>query len=241
MRGILLFLWVFALGGALSGAAYASPWARPRGDVFLSFTVSSASSQDQITSGDLDPDNFISAYAEYGLGRRLKLGFDIGRDQDEDLRVVFLRRTFTAPGDTVQIAADIGYGRRATEGEENGPLYRLGFSIGRGFGPNATEWLPFFEPSGGWLVLDMSYHYVEETGDEILQAEATLGLNLSEEFAAILQVKAEEFPGSDPALLVTPSVLYRLRGGPTSFQFGGRFGLSGSDEVGIRLGIWREF
>ena len=226
------------------GSAQAGPWAREQGDVFLSFSLSSASSRDQIAAGALDPENYLSAYAEVGLGRRLTLGFDLGGDDDSSLNTIFLRRTFTPPNRPLQIAADLGFGRRETEGglgEEVTDVYRLGFSIGRGVGPAALDWHPFLQPSGGWMSLDTSYLHLAETGDALVEAEGTLGLNITGNFAGLLQLQAEQFPIGDTVVTLTPSVLYRIRGGPMSAQVGTRIGLAGSEEVGLQLGLWREF
>lgn len=242
MTRLLILLGVAGLLSA--DPARAGPWAREQGDIFLSFSLSSASSREQIAAGVLDPETYLSAYGEIGLGRRLTLGFDLGGDEDSSLNTVFLRRTFTQPNRPLQIAADLGFGRRETEGalgDEVTDLYRLGFSIGRGFGPASMDWMPFLQPSGGWVSLDLSYLHLAETGEAIRQGEATLGLNINANFAGLLQLKAERFPIGDPIVTLTPSVLYRIRGGPMTVQVGTRLGLSGSEEVGLQLGLWREF
>lgn len=238
MRGIGIV--PLALLAGIS-TAHAGPWAREQGDVFLSFSLSSATDRDAIGAGTFDADHYLSLYGEVGVGRRYTLGFDLGGDENGDLYVVFLRRTFSQDNATWQFAADIGFGQRSSTFGGDSELYRLGFSVGRGFGPGATDWLPFFQPSGGWFSLDSSFAYLSESGDSIVQAEATLGLNLTEQFAGLVQLKVEEWPDADTSVTLSPSVLYRFNGGPTALQVGTRFGLSGSDEVGLRLGLWREF
>ncbi|MBF9035002.1 hypothetical protein HKCCE2091_12210 [Rhodobacterales bacterium HKCCE2091] len=235
---------VFAAALSVPVAATAGPWAREPGEIFLSYSVSASSDRAALNAafagGTLDTESYHSIYGEIGLGRRLTFGADIGRGDGSSLDQLFLRYTLSAPNDAIQFAVDGGVARRDTGAGDPRMMVRAGVAIGRGFGPEATEWVPLFRPEGGWMSLDASVLIDPETEDTIWQAEATLGVNLSDRFAGMFQLKAEEYPGDDMIVTASPSVLWRFAG-ETSLQVGGRFGLSNSDEIGLRIGLWREF
>ncbi len=231
---------VYAAFLALSGAATAGPWARDPSDVFLSYTLSADTTQDDIADGSFEGRLYHSLYGEVGLGQRLTLGFDLGGDDETTLGSGFLRYTFTRNSATWQVAADLGIGWRETDDREAADLYRVGLSVGRGFQRRDLTWVPFVEPQSGWFTVD-SYALVDPDGAQSLwQSEATLGLFVTDRFGGMLQFKAEEFPDTELAFTVSPSLLMRL-GEQTTAQLGGRFGVQGSEEVGLRLGIWQDF
>lgn len=225
---------------ATTCSALAGPWARDPADVFLSYTLSSSSTRDAIAGGSFDGQIYHSVYGEVGLGRRLTFGFDIGADSDSGLGSAFVRYTFTRAASSWQAAADLGVGWREIDGRDTAELYRVGVSVGRGFQRQELGWVPFFDPSDGWMQVD-SFALIDPDGTQtIWQSEATLGVFVTERFGGMVQLKAEEFPGADLAVTFSPSLLVRL-GEQTTAQLGGRFGLEGTDEVAIRLGLWQSF
>lgn len=224
----------------LPAPALAGPWARDPAEAFLSYTLSADSTQDAIADGSFDTRLYHSVYGEIGLGRRLTFGFDIGGDTDTGMGSAFVRYTFTRNAAPWQAAADLGLGWRDIDGAEAADLYRIGVSVGRGFQRRNLEWVPVFEPEDGWFQID-SYALIDPDGDQTLwQSEATFGMFLNDRFGAMLQVKAEEFPDAELAVTVSPNVLMRL-GERSTAQLGARFGVSGSEEVGLRLGFWQSF
>ncbi|MEM8881087.1 MAG: hypothetical protein AAGC82_10855 [Pseudomonadota bacterium] len=225
--------------GGVGQPGDAAPWARDPAEVFLSYSVSVDTTRDEISSGSLDPDIFQSLYSEVGLGRRLTLGVDVGGDDEDTLGAAFVRYTFTRNAAIWQVATDLGFGLREDGGEE-AELFRTGFSVGRGFTRGTLDWLPFVDPRGGWFSIDSSA-YIDPDGDQSLwQSEATFGVNFTDRYAAMMQLKVEEYPGSDFSVFISPSVLATV-GEATTLQAGGRFGVEGSEDVGLRLGVWREF
>ncbi|MEM9756129.1 MAG: hypothetical protein AAF914_09055 [Pseudomonadota bacterium] len=234
------FFATLAAGLTLAVQAVAGPWARDPGEVFLSYSVSADTTRDEISAGTFGTDLYHNVYGEVGLGRRLTFGLDLGGDQDTTLGIAFLQYTFTRNASPLQIAADIGVAGREVDGSEDTTLLRIGGSVGYGFGRNDLAWVPLVAPQGGWAELD-SYVLADPDGDDtIWQSEATVGLNVSDRFGGMVQLKAEEFPDDDLAVTLSPSLLVFF-GGETTVQVGGRFGLVGSEEVGARLGLWREF
>ena len=226
---------------ALSPNAKAGPWPQEPGAVFLSFGVHSQDSRDVLQTGAFDPSHYGAIYGELGLGRRLTFGLDLGQSSDARLSVAFLRYTLTQPEATWQLAVDAGYGARFPEGEARADLVRLGASIGRGFG-GATRSFLWREMSfdGGWVTLDVQGLYDLNTADLILQAEGTLGMSLSDTWRVMIQVKAEQWHDDDPMLTLSPSVIWGV-GERTSVQFGAKYGLQGSDAMGMVLSLWQQF
>jgi len=229
-----------ALFFAAPSLALAGPWARDPGAAFLSYTLSADSTQDAITDGSFDGRLYNSFYGELGLGRRLTFGFDIGGDEESTLGSGFVRYTFTRNAAPWQAAADLGIGWRDSDSSETADLYRIGISVGRGLQSRELGWLPFVTAQGGWFSVD-SYALIDPDGTQTLwQSEATFGLFFGERLGAIAQLKAEEFPGDDLAVTASPSLLWRF-GERTTGQIGARFGIQGSQEVGLRAGLWQEF
>ena len=235
-RGVVSVLCLLAW----SVAASAGPWARDPGDVFLSYSLSADTTQDAISSGGFEGRYFHSVYGEVGLGRQLTLVFDIGQDDETAQGSGFVQYTFTRNATTWQVAAELGLGYRDVDAAERSDLYRVGLSFGRGFGRRDLDWVPYVEPRNGWFSVD-SHALVDPDGEDTLwESEATFGLFLNDRFGGLLQIKAEEYPDTDLAVFVSPSMLVQL-GERTTAQVGGRFGIEGSEEVGLRLGIWQDF
>lgn len=225
---------------AMTHGAQAGPWARDPGAAFLSYTISADSTQDAITTGSFDGRLYHSAYGEIGLGRRLTFGFDLGGDEATRQGSAFLRYTFTPAGATWQYAVDGGLGFRDVDGADTTDLYRIGTSVGRGFGRETLDFIPYLTPQGGWVSLD-TFAMIDPEGDMgFWSSEATFGLELSDRFGALMQLKAEEYPAEDLAVFVSPNLLWYL-GEATTAQIGGRFGVTGSEEVGLRAGLWQDF
>jgi hypothetical protein len=242
MRCVGVTVSVLLSAGLLFGApAAAGPWARDAGSAFVSLRIAAEESQLDMLAGLWEPETYVSAYGELGLGRNLTLGADIGGGETSRLAVSFLRYTLTPPDATWQFAVDAGFGARQLGEEDPRALLRLGASVGRGFGEGGGgAWYMPFEHDGGWAVLDAVILYDTVAEAEIWQLESTFGLRLSDRFAGTLSVKAEEWPGSDLLISVSPSVIYELLPG-TSLRVGGRMALEGSDAVGLSLALWHEF
>jgi len=232
-----LALWLAA--GALPASA--GPWPRDEGEIFLAFSVSADSPAVALVTGDTVLDRYASLYGEYGLGRRLTLGAQVGRGGTEREAQVFLRYTVTASEAPWQFALDGGIGLRTEAATADRRLLRLGAAIGRGFGGLDTPrwWLPL-RHDGGWVTLDATGLFDLDTEDVIWQAEGTLGMALSDRLRLMLQLKAEEWPQSDRAYTVTPSAAWSLTDRTTA-QAGLRMGLGEDPTLGLTLSLWRSF
>ena len=237
---MLRVFFALALLISTSGIAAASPWARDPADVFLSFTLSADTSQDDLANGTFDGRVFQSLYGEVGLGRRITLVFNLGRDTDTFLGTVFGQYTFTNSASVWQVATELGIGVIDTDAQDAAELYRVGLSFGRGFQRQDLAWLPFIDPQSAWFAVDSNIQ-IDPDGDQtIWNTEATLGMFVTDRFGGLLQIQAEEFADDDLAVFVSPGVLVRF-GRQTTALVGGRFGVEGSDDVGVRLSIWQDF
>jgi len=219
----------------------AGPWARPEGEAFLSFSITADGDPNMVMTGLEDPSFFGSLYGELGLGHRMTLGADLGRGDHSDQAVVFLRYTLTDPGATWQVAVDGGLGFRDEGSRPDRPLVRLGASVGRGFGGlDAPRWWLPIAHEGGWATLDACGLYDIHTGEVILQAEATLGVSLSDRLRLMLQLKAEDWPDADFAASIAPSAVWNLTD-RTATQLGVRMGFAGDPTLGLQIGLWQSF
>jgi hypothetical protein len=184
---------------------------------------------------------YASLYAEYGLGQRMTLGAQFGRDDTVREGAIFLRYTFTPPDAPWQIALDGGVGLRAGTAMADRRLLRLGASVGRGLGAvdAPRPWLPI-RHHGGWASLDVTGLFDPDTSETIWQAEGTLGIAMSDRLRLMVQIKAEDWPGSEPAYRVTPGATWALSDRATA-QVGFTMGLADDPTLGLTLGLWRSF
>lgn len=234
---------VFSLGLAVclvSAPVSAGPWARDAGNVFVSFQISAEEAPSDVMAGLWEPETYLSAYGEMGLGRSLTLGVDIGQGDLSRQAVGFLRYTLTEPDTTWQLAVDAGLGARQLGDEDTHGLVRIGASVGRGFGDGGEAWYMPMRHQGGWVTLDMAALYDLELDEPIYQAEGTVGFSLSDRASALFSLKAEDWPGADPLMTLSPSFVFQIRDG-TSLRLGARGAVMGSDTVGLSLAIWQEF
>jgi len=235
--------WIFSLLLALAGmgapGVQAGPWARAPGEVFLSFSQNMSSSVEALATGRMEVSAYSSIYGEIGLGRRLTLGLDLGRGEYTDEALLFLRRTLTRPEARYQVAVDLGFGLRRVDVLGDSQLARVGLSFGRGIDGAALDWLPT-EMAGGWVSLDALAIYDLTRNEQRWKVEATLGLRQSERVSLMLQVIAEQWPGSDVSFGLNPSVVFQVREG-TSIELGARTSLDDDPQIGLELGLWHRF
>lgn len=224
----------------MAGRGLAGPWARPAGEGFLAFSVTSDSPTTGLFTGDILFDSHAGLYGEYGLGHRLTLGGQIGQSETAKDGVIFLRYSLTPPDATWQFALDAGAGQRIEPGQPDRHLARLGLSVGRGFAGGDLPFWPGLDHHGGWVTLDATGLYDTDTSDLIWAVEGTIGLSLSERLRLLLQAKAEEWPGADTSHSLMPSVAYALTD-RTTLQIGARLGLGQVETWGIGLGLWHNF
>lgn len=234
---VILGLWV----SPMAQPGMAGPWARDAGEAFLAFSVTSDSPTAEVVTGNIVLDTYAGFYGEYGLGRGLTLGAQIGRSDTVEESVIFLRYTLTAPDRPWQFAVDGGAGLRRDAGAAERVMARVGLSVGRGFGESTTGrwWLPLAH-DGGWIALDAVGMIDTMTADPMWHVEGTLGLSLSDRWRVMLQAKAEETLSGDTIQTVTPGAAWSLTDRTTA-QFGARFGLGERQTLGLTLGLWHSF
>ncbi|MDG3041834.1 hypothetical protein [Roseicyclus marinus] len=224
----------------MAGRGLAGPWARPAGEGFLAFSITSDSPTTGLITGDILFDSHAGIYGEYGLGHRLTLGGQIGHSETAEDGVIFLRYTLTPPDATWQFALDTGAGQRIEPGRPDRQLARLGLSVGRGFAGGELPFWPGRTHHGGWVTFDATGLYDTASADVIWAVEGTIGLSLSESLRVLLQAKAEEWPDADTSYALLPGLAYALTNRTTA-QIGARLGLGQTETWGIGLGLWHSF
>jgi hypothetical protein len=231
---------LLGLAGA-AGPAASGPWAREAGEAFLSFSISGDGSTGSLAAVDMDLSHHVSVYGEYGVGRRMTLAGRVGRGDTSREAMIVLRYTLTPSDAPWQVAIEGGAGLRTGAAISDTRLLRLGASIGRGFGGVDTPrwWLPI-RHEGGWTSLDATGLYDIATGELNWQAEATLGMAVSDRLRLMLQLKAEDWPDDATAYTVTPGAALSLSD-DTTLQAGARLGLGDEQTLGVSLGLWHSF
>ncbi|MDQ2091670.1 hypothetical protein [Marimonas arenosa] len=212
-----------ALFAALAGPVAAGAWPRDRKEGFLSATSRISG------PGWAGPYSVYSTtYIEYGLGRRLTAGFDIGHGiSGSGKAVVFLRKSLPEMGRGHVVAAELGLGQIAGE-----PTVRPGLSWGRGITRRSG--------STGWLSLETVAEFRLDSGRVDLKADFTLGLNHGARLKSILQVQTGVSQGDPSFIRAAPSVAVKL-GRKAHVELGLTAGIVGDTDYGLKLGLWREF
>lgn len=216
LQAVVLCLSTF---GAPAGAG---PWARGEGEAFLS--VVPEWSLDRL--GRLE--NTVSAYAEYGLGRRLTLGADVFSSATGRTGFLFLRRTLTAPARTWQVAVSGGLGQ-SRGGAQTETLGVAGLSAGRSF-----------ETPLGWGWADMALQARVFDGRAAVKLDTTLGLTPRDGWRIYGQLQLADYPGAAASARLQLSSIHRLTT-RLSLEVGTTHGLVEDDRTGLRLGLWAEF
>lgn len=216
MRSILLTLWL-----CLATPADSGPWLRQPGEGFLSF------SGEFVAAGDQEGSAFGTVYAEYGLSKRVTLGFDLG-GSEEDLykAVAFARMPISWLDGDLKGALELGIGMTDDE-----MVLRPGLSLGRGF--------PLGQISG-WMAIDTLAH-IDKTGNDIqLSTDVTFGVNVSDRSKFILQVQSGHQLMDLDYLKIAPSYVFERKPGQ-HVEMGMLAGLESSENFAIKLGLWQEF
>lgn len=201
---------------------HAGAWPRGEGNHFFSSTLRVAAS---------DPDGPFSTYTtfyyEYGLNDRITLGADIGRAVSGEIKAVaYARLPIFARSKRNKFALEFGIGSIA-----GAVVVRPGLSFGRGV---STRW------GHGWVAVESVAEIAVETAQVDLKADFTFGIDIRPKAKLILQLQTGA-PHSDPYFArFAPSVVVRLAP-KTLIEFGLTAGLVGDDQLGLKIGIWREF
>ncbi len=220
-----------------AGPVLAGAWPREAGTAFVSLP------QWQAADGR---GSYTALFGEWGLTDRLTLGFDASRSVSGETKAVLFLRAPVMDWMGVKVAAEIGYGEIAGQS-----VIRPGLSFGRAFAGRH---------GAGWLAVDTVLEYEIETQDIDVKADITLGFTPqradgpASRWTLMVQVQTglvavnegifllrETGIRPDPSFLrVVPSVTYRLREG-IDLEMGLYHSLTGTDERGVKLGIWSRF
>ncbi len=205
--------------------AFAGPWPREEGKVFLSFSYELTTDLDGYAFTEVD--HAAAIYGEYGLAPKLTFGIDLFRDLStpEQTSIVFLRRTLTPSDATHQFALSFGLGD-----QDNTTLTVLGASWGRGI---ATRF------GSGWMTVDAQARLRSSDGS-LGKIDATLGLSPTDDWKLIGQLQLGTASGTNPTARLQTTAVRRIS--PSlNFEFGVLYGLHNDSAAGVKSGLWIDF
>lgn len=198
-RTLLLLTMLLAAGPAVGGA-----WPRSEGAGFLSLKYTGRWDREAIALLDFTREDTLQVYGEFGVAPRLTFGGEYTRSGPEIAPVTeirgFARYTFLQRGRHV-MSAELGAGRRSNEFEYEVRFVRPGLAWGRGFESRFGD---------GWMELDAQAEVYDNGDDAAMKLDATLGLNVTERLAVVLQGRAGDYPNLDPYVRLAPSAVVRL-------------------------------
>ena len=189
---------------AAAGPAFGGAWPRGESSVFLSLKYTGQWDLDDVALLDFTREDLFQGYAEVGVAPRLTFGGEYSRAGPDIAPITevrgFLRYTFLERGGQV-VSAEIGAGRRSNEFEYEVSFIRPGLAWGRGYQSRF---------GGGWMEVDAQAELYDDGGDPALKLDATIGLNMTDRLAVILQGRAGDYPEIDPYVRLAPSAVVRL-------------------------------
>ena len=221
----------------LAGQAHAGAWPRASGTGFASLSI---------WQGVDGTDSYTALFAEYGLMPRITLGLDAGRSVSGQTKTVaFLRAPFGQSFGWL-VAAEIGLGEIAGQ-----PVLRPGLSFGRSIATRQGK---------GWIAVDTLLEVDMATQEIDLKTDITLGFTAGQadappsDWTVMLQLQTGLVDLQDSVLLhrtegvlpepaflrIAPSVTYRLND-RMHLEIGLFHALQGSDERGVKIGLWSSF
>ncbi|MDU8927156.1 hypothetical protein RXV86_07155 [Alisedimentitalea sp. MJ-SS2] len=203
--------------------ASAGAWPRDKRSGFVS-----VASRVSATSWAGPHNVYSTVYLEYGLGRNLTAGVDIGHGISGTGKAVFFLRKSLPPTPNGHIfAGELGLGLIAGE-----PAIRPGLSYGKDLSRRGGR--------TGWLSLETTAEIRLDSGQTDFKADVTLGLNHGDRFKSMLQVQTGIRHGDPGFVRAAPSVAIKV-GKKTHLELGGTAGLIGDKSYGFKIGFWRSF
>lgn len=201
MRLILLAAVMLAAGTQAFGGA----WPRGEGKGFLSLKYTGRYDIEDVALLDFTREDLFQGYGEFGVAPRLTFGGEYSRAGPADAPVSelrgFMRYTFLQRGAHV-MSAEIGAGQRGNDFEYQVGFIRPGIAWGRGF-----DSAIFGE---GWMEIDTQAEIYDNGDDPAIKVDTTVGLNVTDRFAVILQGRAGDYPNIEPYFRLAPSVVLGL-------------------------------
>ncbi len=188
-----------AAGPALGGA-----WPRGSGNGFLSLKYTGGWDREDIALLDFTREDLFQGYAEWGVAPGLTFGGEYSRAGPDIAPITeirgFARYTFLERGPHV-VSAELGAGQRGNAFEYDVSYIRPGLAWGRGYESRFGL---------GWMEVDGQAEVYDNGDDPAFKLDATIGLNLGDRLAFVLQGRAGDYPGIDPYLRIAPSAVVRL-------------------------------
>ena len=226
MRGLTfhsVLKWAMFVFWILPVSAYAGAWPQARGEGFASSAFRIAT---EPGSGFIS--QYSTIYLEYGLGKSLTMGLDIGHSVSGAHKVVAFARIpmrFSHP--KTRVALELGLGR--INGRE---VLRPGLSFGRGFS--------FSKSRSGWLSMDAQAEIDLATRKTDFKADFTFGINHIGGRKTMLQIQTGQPYGRQGFVRLAPSIAIPV-GKKRHVEIGVTYGLKGDNQIGLKLGFWQKF
>jgi len=219
------YLLILLLLANLPKPVQAGAWMRDKGTAFtaLSFTL------------NMSRDMARTTYLEYGLRDDLTVGLDAGMFTDmsgmaSGHGTLFLRRPMRPDAQNNKWAYEVGIGADWM-GETVAPHLKTGLSWGRGIKIGQKY---------GWASIDASVRWSLGSDAHVGKIDATVGLNVTDTLAGILQIYLSHIDG-DTATTLAPSVVIKPRKGKYRFQIGFEAPMEDATRTAIKVGLWRDF
>ncbi|QPM91860.1 hypothetical protein [Pseudooceanicola algae] len=210
----------FLIGIATSlgvGQAQAGAWPRGEGNHFVSSAVYLHQGKDSDWTS-------LTYFHEYGLTPDLTIGADIGGAISDVGKAVLFLAYPLPPMFGLNIGGQIGIGT-----VDRQPVLRPGISFGRGS-----------EKPSGWIVTDAVLEYFIDDQTYDWKVDTTFGLNVTEGLKLYGQIQSGQIYGDLPYARLEGSAAVRLRPG-LDLDLGASSGLYNSDDLRLKIGIWRSF
>lgn len=213
-----LFL-VLSTTSALPGA-----WPRERGAGFASADARLSWPQDVAHRWHENAfQQYYTLYVEYGLTDRWTLGLDLGRSVSGDGKtVVFLQYPLRNRERGLQATAQLGFGKISGKA-----VLRPGLALG-------------WELPKGWLSAESVAEIRTDSGLTDLKLDLTWGVTFDSGTKWIMQLQTGRPWASEEFARAATSVVVPLRG-QLSVEAGVTWGLHTDENLGVKLGLWKEF
>ena len=218
---------ILALLGCLSATpALPGAWPKEQGHGFVSADIRLSRPRTNLLYGEVS--DYRTIYFEYGVTDRLTMGLDLGRSvSGEEKAVVFARYPIPLGSDRFRFAAELGLGRI-----DEARVLRPGLSFGTSFEAWPDAW--------AWIAVDAIAEHSLDAGSTDYKIDATFGVTFPNRWKGFVQLQTGAPHDEEPFLRIAPSVVMPV-GKRSHVELGATWGVSGDDQLGIKLGIWHAF